>query len=149
MQQRLGIASRLELVAFASLLLLVGISPLGHEGTHPVVLGLCRTLLFAIITACFIQTTQRARRISVLFAGASAIAVAAMVASVVFQKGSRFEGEYSLYENTLFLAAFCLSALLSASRTAAWKHVVLGWVVVVDVIYLGAAFIIGNRPLQA
>jgi len=149
MQQRLGIGSRLELTAFASLLLLVAISPLGREATHPVVLGLSRTLLFTLITVSFIQTTKRARWICPYLAGGAALVIAAMLASVVFQSGSRFEGAYRFYENALFLAAFYLLALLSAFRTAGWKHAVLAWVVVVDVVYLAAAFVLGARPLQA
>src|SRR5689334_713525 len=120
MQQRLGIGSRLEMVAFVSLLLLVAISPLGREGTHPVVLGLSRTLLFMIVGASFIQTMKRARQICPYMIGGAALVVAAMLASVVFQTGSRFEGEYSFYENTLFLTAFLVLALLNTSRTTAW-----------------------------
>jgi O-antigen ligase len=149
MQQRLGIGSRLELAAFASLLLFVAISPLGREATHPVVLGLTRTLLLTIVAVSFIQTTKRARRICPWLAGGAALVFAAMLASVVFQTGSRFEGAYQLYENILFLAAFYVLALLSTTRTAAWKYAVLAWVVIVDVVYVAAAFVAGGRPLQA
>ena len=111
MLRRLGIENRVELSAFASLALLVAISPLGREATHPVVLGLTRTFLMAIIIATIIQTTGTAQRICGFFLGAAAAIVTAMLASVLFQAGSHFEGTYVFYQNVLFLAAFVSLAL--------------------------------------
>src|SRR5262249_23665174 len=146
--KRLGIGSRVELISFASLALLAAISPLGREATHPVVLGLCRSLLFTIILAALIETTKTGFRISPYLAGACGAILALMFASVALRPGSKFEGEYFFYQNALLLIAFLFLAYLRGSRSRNWKTAMLVWIVLVDLVYVAAAMAMGVRPLQ-
>src|SRR5438093_3029390 len=147
MLRRLGIASRFDLIVFTSLALLVAIAPLGREATHPVVLGLYRTLLLTIASAAILQTTQTSPRFCPYLLAAAATIGAAMITSVLLQTGSHFEGTFVFYRDALFFAAFVSLARLSPQRPPAWKTAVLTFVVLVDLAYLAAAIIAGNRPL--
>src|SRR3954471_14138657 len=107
MFKRLGMESSLDVVIFLSLILLVGIAPLGNEATHPIVLGLYSTLLILILVASTIRTHQYGLpQVCYLFLGAAAIVFAGMYASVVLRPGDHFEGIYVFYQNALFFAAF-------------------------------------------
>src|SRR6187399_3074170 len=107
MFKRLGIDSSLDSAIFLSLILLVAIAPLGNEATHPVVLGIYRTLLVLITAVSFIRTRQQnLPQVSFLFLGLTALVLLAMYGSVVLRHGSHFEGMYTFYENALFLTAF-------------------------------------------
>jgi O-antigen ligase/Tfp pilus assembly protein PilF len=147
MRQRLGIENGLDLAVFLCLVLLVAISPLGREATHPITLGLTRTLLLTIIVTALIKTTRSAQRICPYFLGCAGALIAVMAASVLMRTGSHFEGEYVLYENALFLTAFILLAHVSRSKPAAWKNAILSVVVLVDVAYLVAAIALRQKPL--
>src|SRR4051812_21049373 len=106
MLQRLGIHSRLDLIVFLSLALLVAISPLGNEATHPIVLGIYRTLLL-ILTIVAAWRTRRygLPQVAIPFLGAAGLVLFAMLASVMLRSGSHFEGIYNFYQNALFFAA--------------------------------------------
>ena len=107
MLKRLGIESGLDGVLFLSLIILVAVSPLGNEATHPIILGIYRTLLFVIIAAsAFRMRREELPQVSFLFLGSLALVLLAMYASVVLRPGAHFEGIYLFYENALFLTAF-------------------------------------------
>jgi O-antigen ligase len=142
MFKRLGIVDSLDGVIFLSLILLVAITPLGSEATHPIVLGLYRTLLILILLASTIRTRQSdLPQVCFLFLGASTIVLLAMYGSVVLRSGAHFEGIYVFYKNALFLAAFISLASFHRTRSAQWKNAVLALVVVIDLVYLAAAWI--------
>jgi O-antigen ligase len=147
MLRRLGIASRLELAVFVSIVLLVAISPLGREATHPVVIGLTRTLLLTFVVAAVLHANQSPLKICPYFLGLAGLLVAWMALSVLMIPGGHSESAYTFYEDFFFLAAFVLSAHLSRTRSIAWKNALLTTVVVVDVAYLAGAIAIGNKPL--
>src|SRR5438045_9792575 len=107
MLKRLDVESRLDLAIFLSLILLVAISPLGNEATHPIVLGSYRTLLLILILASIFRARQfQLPQISFLFMGAAGLGVLAMYASAVLRTGSHFEGVANFYRDALFMAAF-------------------------------------------
>src|SRR5205085_4096776 len=98
MLQRLGIDTRLDLVIFISLALLVATAPLGHEATHPIVLATYRTLLLLMTLAAARRThEQKLPPISMLFLSLSGAVLFTMAASVALRPGSHFEGIYNFY----------------------------------------------------
>ena len=153
MLKRLGIENSLDSAIFLSLILLVAIAPLGNEATHPVVLGIYRTLLILItVTSVFRARQQNLPQVSFLFLGLVALVLLAMYGSVVLRAGAHFEGIYTFYENALFLTAFLGLASFNRGSTPKWKNLVLGSVVVVQLIHLAAAWAsawsAGTRPLM-
>src|SRR5687767_13048109 len=102
-----GIANRAQLVIFGSLAMLLFISPLGREATHPIVLGLYRTLLI-VITFLAIHSARREQTSALCpyFLGGITLAVAVMAASVAFAGNSRFESAYVFYQHIFFVVAF-------------------------------------------
>jgi O-antigen ligase len=152
MLKRWGIENSLDGVIFLSLILLVAITPLGSEATHPIVLGLYRTLLFLILVVSAIRTRQYdLPQVCYLFLGASTVVLLAMYGSAVLRPVAHFEGVYVFYKNALFLAAFVSLASFHRTRSASWKNAVLALVVVIDLVYLAAAWIMtritGIQPL--
>ena len=148
----LGIENSLDGVIFLSLILLVAITPLGSEATHPIVLGLYRTLLILILIVSTIRTRQYGLpQVCYLFLGAAAVVFAGMFASVVLRSGSHFEGIYVFYQNALFFAAFVSLASYQRTRNSEWRIAVLVLVVVVSILHLLAAWILkwasGPGPL--
>jgi O-antigen ligase len=147
MLKRWGIDNSLDGVIFLSLILLIAITPLGSEATHPIVLGFYRTLLILILLVSTIRTRHYdLPQVCFLFLGASAVVVLAMYASVVLRSGSHFEGIYNFYQNALFLGAFVGLASFHRTRPPQWKNAVLGLLVVIDLAYVAAAWIHGARP---
>ena len=148
MLERLGIRDRYELAVFACLLLLVAVTPLGKESSHPTVFGISRSLLLFIIVS-YIAWTDRSRlpRISTGFLGAAIGLVAIMLVSLLRWQGSLFESFYLFYENVLFIAAFIALAHGATGRSSAWKHAILASVVLINAAYIGGALILGNRPI--
>src|SRR6186997_391923 len=149
MLDRLGIRDRYELAVFACLLLLVAVTPLGKESSHPTVFGISRSLLLFIIVS-YIAWTDRSRlpRISTGFLGAAIGLVAIMLVSLLRWQGSLFESFYLFYENVLFIAAFIALAHGATGRSSAWKHAILASVVLINAAHLGGALVLGNRPLS-
>jgi len=150
MFQRLGINNRLDLILFLSLALLVAVAPLGNEATHPLVLGIYRTLLLVLTIGTAWRAQQyRLPQISILFLSAAGVVLFAMYASVMLRlPGSHFEGIYNFYQNALFLAAFIGLARFNLTRTSSWKNAILVVVVAIDLIYVLAARLQGVRPFQ-
>jgi len=149
MLKRLGIENSLDGVLFLSVVLLVAISPLGNEATHPIVLGIYRTLLLLIIVASAIRTRQYdLPQVCFLFLGAVALVLLAMYGSVVLRPDSHFEGVYTFYENALFLVAFISLASFHRTRTTQWKSAILGLVVFIELVHLAAAWTRSARPLM-
>jgi hypothetical protein len=149
MLQRLGINNRIDLILFLSLALLVAVSPLGNEATHPFVLGIYRTLLLVLTIVAAWRTRQyRLPQISIHFLIGAGIVLFAMYASVMLRPGSHFEGVYNFYQNALFLAAFISLASFNRTRAISWKNATLVAVVLIDVVYVFAAWLKGVRPLQ-
>jgi O-antigen ligase len=152
MFKRWGIENSLDGVIFLSLILLVAITPLGSEATHPIVLGLYRTLLILILLVSTIRTRRYdLPQVCFLFLGASTTVLLAMYGSVVLRSGAHFEGIYVFYKNALFLAAFVSLASFHRTRSAQWKNAVLALVVIIELVYLAAAWIMtrmtGIQPL--
>jgi O-antigen ligase len=148
MLKRWGIENSTDGVVFLSLILLVAIAPLGNEATHPIVLGIYRTLLLVIVVTTAVCMRQyNLPRVCFLFLGSVAVVLLAMYGSVVLRQGSHFEGIYNFYQNALFLAAFISLASFRRTRTPQWKNFTLSLVVFIDIVYLAAAWIHGARPL--
>jgi O-antigen ligase len=149
MLERLGITDRRELMVFGCLILLVAITPLGNEATHPAVLFLYRTLLLGIVAAYAAWTDRsKLQRLCPYFVGAILAIAGIMVVSILRWDGALFEGFYVFYENILFVAAFIALAHAGTSRSANWKNAVLVCVVLIDVAYLLTAMFTGGRVIQ-
>ena len=105
MFKRLGIENSLDGVIFLSLILLVAIAPLGSEATHPIVLGLYRTLLILILLVSTIRTRQyELPQVCFLFLGCVRHRPSRDVRiRCICGPGSHFEGIYNFYQNALFL----------------------------------------------
>jgi O-antigen ligase len=149
MLESLGIANRRELLVFACLILLVAVTPLGNEGTHPTILFIHRTLLLGIVAA-YAAWTNRAKlqRLCPYFIGVLALIFGIMLVSVIQWPGSLFEGFFAYYTNLFFIAAFIALAHAGAARPARWKLAVLVAVVLINIGYLGAALSIPSPVLQ-
>lgn len=151
MLKLMGVENRLDLAIWISLALLVAIAPLGNEATHPLVLGLYRTLLLFLTFSTAFRTRQSGLLpVCYYFLSAIALVLAGMYGSVVLRSGSHFEGVYIFYQNALFLAAFLALASFNRTRTPEWKNAVLGIVVVIDLVYLAAAWFVRVKgtPLE-
>ncbi len=125
MLKRWGIENNFDVVIFLSLILLVAIAPLGSEATHPIVLGLYRTLLVLILLASTIRTRQYdLPQVCFLFLGAAAIVVLAMYGSVVLRSGSHFEGHLHLLSKCTVPRGVCQPGQLSpdAELTVEGRH---------------------------
>ena len=147
MLERLGIKDRHELVVFLSLILLVALTPAGKEATHPLVLGIYRTLLFVIIGCYAWKDRSKLPRLSPLFLGGVIVLAAIMLVSILRWPGSLFESAYLFYENVLFVTAFIVLAHGTMGRSTAWKHAILAAVVLINAAYIGGTLVIGSRPL--
>lgn len=149
MLEGLGITDRRELAVLACLVLLVAVTPLGSEATHPAVLFIYRTLLLAIVAAYFAWSDRsNLQRLCPYFVLALGAIGAFSLPSILRGNGSLFEGFYAFYENALFAAAFIALAHAGTARPAAWKHTVLASIVLIDVAYLVAGLASGARVLQ-
>lgn len=151
MLNRLRTQSR-EAVLCLGVLTLVAVAPAGSEATDPIVLGIYRTLLIAIVlgycwghglTAHALSMTPLSRR----FLAGLAVVAAAMALSAALPPGSSFEGTYVLYEKILFLAAFVALAHTASVRPLPWKHAILSGVVAIQSLYVLGALLIGKHPL--
>ena len=114
MLERLGIRDRYELAVFACLLLLVAVTPLGKEASHPIVFAISRTLLLFIIMS-YTAWTDRSRlpRISTAFLGAAiGVATLASIASAG-GPGDSLTGLVDGF-NHGFLVAGTVAALVAA-----------------------------------
>jgi O-antigen ligase len=149
MLQRLGIKDRRDLAVLAGLILLVAITPLGSEGTHPAVLLIYRSLLIAIV-AMYAAWTDRSKlpRLCPYFAGTLVALTGITILSIVRWSGSLFEGAYNFYANVLFVAAFVALAHAGTGRATQWKNTVLTSVVLINIAYLISAIAIGGTVLQ-
>jgi O-antigen ligase len=147
MLERLGVKNGKDLAVFLSLILLVALTPLGKEASHPLVLVTYRTLLFIIVGCYAWSERSRLPRLSVPFLLGVVAVAAVMFISLLRWPGALFESAYLFYEKVLFMSAFVTLAHSAIGRPAAWKNAVLASVVVIDVAYIAAAFIIEKRPL--
>ncbi|HET9943778.1 MAG TPA: O-antigen ligase family protein [Terriglobia bacterium] len=132
---------------FVSLILLVALTPAGGEASHPLGLGIYRTLLFGILGVYYWKERPHLPRLSPLFMGGVIAVAAIMLISLLRWPGSLFESAYLFYENVLFIAAFIALSHSAIRRPAAWKHAILGAVVLINVAYIAGTLIIGKRPL--
>ena len=148
MLERLGMRDWRDLTLWLCVVSLVAVTPSGTESTHPLVLGIYRTLLLVIIG---LYATRAVRSglpgLSPYFSGALILLAAIALISVLSSRGSLFEGFYFFYFNALFTAAFVAVAHSGIARRPAWKYTVLASVVLIDVSYLAGALILGKRPL--
>jgi O-antigen ligase len=143
MFKRWGIESSLDGVIFLSLILLVAITPLGSEATHPIVLGLYRTLLILVVVVSTIRTRQHdLPQVCYLFLGTASVVFTAMYSSVVLRSGGHFEGIYAFYQNALFFAAFVSLASFNRTRNSQWRSAILGFVVLIGLLHLAAAWVV-------
>src|SRR5262245_38347580 len=148
MLERFGIKNRQDLATFLSLILLVALTPSGKEATHPIVLGVYRTLLLVII-AVYFGWTDRSRlpRLSQRFVAGLIGVAGLMLIAILRWEGSLFESFYLFYENILFAGAFIALAHSAAGRSTVWKNAVLGAVVLINAAYIAGTLVIGTRPL--
>ena len=127
---------------------LVAISAMGREATHPVVLFLYRSLLFAIALWCARDLHKnRSFSVSPGFLGLGTLACLLMMSFL--RNPSTFEGFYLWYQFVLFAVMFVLLAAQMRSQSFEWKHRLLWLVVAIQSVYLIAALIIGRRPITA
>jgi len=128
--------------------LLGAITPLGNEATHPVVLGIYRTLLLSIIAGYLLWADRsQLRPVSAYFSMGVAAAALLMVLSILRSPGSHVEGFYYFFQNGLFGAALLALAHTSSARPDRWKRGVLAAVVGVNVVYVIGAMVAPGRPL--
>ena len=143
-----GINNRRELALLASIVALVAVAPLGHEGTHPLVFVTYRVLLVAITFGSIVLLRPDSeQKPSLLFIGLCALVLLVMQISIQLNPGSRFDGSYSWNQHLLFGAAFVAMAAFHRYRTASWKRTILWSVVGIDLIYTAVDLFIGRRPL--
>ncbi len=140
MMSRLGIESRLDAVVIFSLILLIAVTPLGSEATHPLILGSYRTLLALISILTVVRLRQfDLPKVSLSFLGTCTLVMFGMLGSVILRSGSHFDGFYTFYQNSLFLAAFIALASYARTRTAAWKATVSIAIVLTHIAYIAGA----------
>jgi O-antigen ligase len=144
----LGMRDRRDLAMGICLVLLVALTPAGKEATHPLILGLYRTLLLLMILI-YALWIDRARlpRLSLWFVGLLTLVFTIMLVSTLRWDGSLFEGFYVFYESALFIAAFAAVAHSGLGRSRSWKHAILAAVVLINVGYMVGAMALEKRPL--
>jgi hypothetical protein len=148
MLKTLGIKDHLELTMLGSIVALVAIAPLGHEGTAPIVFVGYRLLLIAITLGSIAIMWRRSDpEPSAVFVGLCGVVLFLMLVSLLWNPGSRFDGFYRWYQHLLFGAAFLAMAALHRHQTISWKRVILWSVVFIDLIYLAVALHAGRSPL--
>src|SRR5688572_20164939 len=147
MLERLGLTDRRAIILMAAITLLVAITALGKEATHPLVLGIYRSLLLGIVVLYAWSERRTLPQISPYFLLALAAVVAVMALSVILRQGSHFEAFYAFYEKILFIAAFMALAHASPARSPQWKRTLLATVVLLQVAYLAGAILSPSRPL--
>jgi O-antigen ligase len=146
----LGIRNRLDLLLLVSLIVLVAITPLGNEGTQPLVFAAYRTLLFVILIACCLPLRRiQDVPISPGFLLSAAALVMVMLVSVLVRPVSHFEGLYTFYRDLLFLMAFLTLAQRHRWLSTSLKQAVLASVVAIDLVYVTASVAAGARPFRA
>jgi O-antigen ligase len=138
-------------IVLGIVLALVAVAPLGKEATHPLVFGIYRALLLALVVLAGWANLRdpQEKRLCPYFLGLLAALGTLMVASVWFQVGSRFEGVYVFYKNALFGAGFIALAAYSSRRPTLWKRDLLIGACAITIIHLATALIFaGNsRPV--
>src|SRR5262245_26058101 len=147
MLERLGLKGRQELVLFLSLILLVALTPAGKEASHPLVLGIYRTLIFVIVGCYAWNDRSRLPRLSPLFLGGVMALGTTMLISILRGAGSLCESAYLVYESMLLIIAFIVLAHGATGSSPAWKHAILGAVVLINLGYVAGALMIEKRPL--
>jgi len=141
MMSRVGIERRLDTAVLLSLILLVAITPLGSEATHPVVLGAYRTLLVLISFLTAVRLRQfDLTKVSVWFLATCAVVVFGMLGSVLLRPGSHFDGLYTFYQNLLFLVAFIALTSYGRTRSAGWKAALSAALVLTNITYIAGAW---------
>jgi O-antigen ligase len=139
--------NRRHQILFLAIVALVAITPLGREATHPLILFTYRTLLLVITGLCFLETeTSRKPAVHPMFLVLGASAMLLMLASVLANPGSHFDGVYRWYQFLLFGTAFVAMAGWHRSSSLSWKRAVLWSVIGIDVVYLIAALLLHQRP---
>ena len=114
---------------------LVAVSALGSEGTHPLILVLYRSLLFAITFWCGRQLYRnRSFPVCPRFLAAGVITCLLMLSFL--REPSTFEGFYYWYQLVLFAATFVVFGAYSKSRPPAWKLRILWLVVSIQAAYV-------------
>src|ERR1051325_8169718 len=94
---------------------LVAVSGLGSEGTHPIVLFLYRSLVFAILFWCGRDAYRNDTfRVSPPFLAAGAVAL--LLALSFLRNPSTFEGFYTWYQFVLFAALFIVLSGYASSQ---------------------------------
>src|SRR5262245_8745511 len=91
MLKRLGINDGKDLAVFLSLILLVAITPLGKEASHPLILVIYRTLLFIIVGCYAWSERSRLPRLSLPFLSGVVAVAAIMLISLLRWQGALFE----------------------------------------------------------
>lgn len=148
MLKAIGIETHRQLAVVIAVLLLVGISPLGREATHPLVIFLYRSLLFAISILSALDVYQK-RQTDVCwrFLAACAAVLVLMLISLLSSPGLHAEGLFRWYQFALFGAGFVALARFHRNQSARLKLVILSAMIVADVLYLSIDFIIARRPV--
>lgn len=145
--------SSTELAEAAGAIALVAISPLGHEGTHPVSFLLYRTLLIGMIglalwRACA-SASGRKPDISIRFLVAWATGLTLSLCSILTLDGSLFDPLYWWYNDVLFVGAFIALSTIARHWQVRTRLIVLAGVVLTNLSYLVPSVLAAERPILA
>ena len=90
-----GVERRSELLLFAAIVLLVAVTPMGREGTAPLVFFFHRLLLVAITFGSLsVLKERREPEVCPIYLALCGLALTLTLASVLWNPGSRFNGFY-------------------------------------------------------
>src|SRR5688572_10203209 len=102
-----GIDTRASLILMTLLVLLIVLTPLGTEATHPIVFLSYRTLLVGIAMICGLQVYRRdGLSTCPTFMGVAFLALLLLLPSFILFQGSNDNGFNRWYEHLLFGGAF-------------------------------------------
>ncbi len=149
MLKTLGVHDRRELALLLTIVALVAVTPMGREGTSAVVLASHRLLLGAIALGCWSLLKNKSEpEVCPVFVGLCGLALLAMLASILWNDGSRFDGYYRWYQHLFFGAGFLALAAFHRQSSVQWKRTVLWAVLIIDAVYVLVALFAGRRPLM-
>ena len=144
---KLGIETPLQLVITLCVIALVVVTTLGGSGGAPPVFFIYRTLLIVITILCALGCRRSDTQISRWFLALTVVVITLMWISVLRIQGSHFEGLYLLYRHTFFICMLLALAHYSRYRSAAWKGLLLGSVVVTNIVHLIPELVMNQRPI--
>src|SRR6266705_3234911 len=136
MLSRFGIETRLQLAITICVVSLVIVTTLGGSGGAPWVFFTYRTLLVVIAILSAIGSRRADLRICPAFLTCTGVLFGLMLISVLRIQGSHFEAFYLWFKYGFFACAFLCLANYARYQSAAWKGLLLGTVVAVNLSHL-------------